>query len=151
MRLHSGVKPHKCTECDKVMPLVLYIFFTCLHFFVLFNLQSFAEPSALKAHISATHREGENEFPCEFCKKVRTCCVLSPPTLINLVFSFKMQVIKGKSNLIRHMKTHVVGVVEEFTCQVCGKVVKGEGNFKYHIKSHTEEKKFECSVCQKVN
>ena len=79
MRLHLGVKPHKCTECDKVMPLGLY-FFYLPSFFVLFNLQSFAEPSALKAHISATHREGENEFPCEFCGKVRSCCVLSPPT-----------------------------------------------------------------------
>lgn len=56
--------------------------------------QSFAEPSALKAHVSSTHREGENEFPCEFCGKVRTTELCpSSETVFLTVYSINIVIL----------------------------------------------------------
>lgn len=55
-------------------------------------------------------------------------------------------VVKSKLVLMKHLRTHD-SKQATYPCTVCGKVFSREDNLKIHMRIHTGEKPFVCSVC----
>ena len=57
------------------------------------------------------------------------------------------EVIKGGKRVFKkHMKQHPVA----FTCQLCGKTFKQKANLKSHTDIHLNERKYNCTMCEKA-
>ena len=71
MKTHTGARPYKCTECDKVrLYFVHWTVIRWLNFYFVNWIQSFTVKSYLKNHVKAIHVVGENKFTCDKCGKV---------------------------------------------------------------------------------
>lgn len=50
----------------------------------------------------------------------------------------------------KHMEFTHKQYKEIITCHHCGKLIKGSGSFKRHLKSHSDIRKFQCDICKKM-
>ena len=60
-----------------------------------------------------------------------------------------MSILKLKfcQNLLQNTYGPIKLGPEEFVCPICGKVMTTYGNMVIHIRVHTGEKPFKCSIC----
>ena len=55
-------------------------------------------------------------------------------------------IIGGRMNFKRHMKIHPL----EFPCEICGKIFKRKDIMKRHMEIHLNERKYQCTICDKA-
>ncbi|GAB0090300.1 hypothetical protein DMENIID0001_050190 [Sergentomyia squamirostris] len=87
----------------------------------------FRSPYKLRVHM-VTHT-GERKFECGLCEKK----------------------FAKKDVLSTHLKIHMANVhTANVTCSICGIVSKNAFSLKQHMRRHTADKSFQCSVCGKA-
>lgn len=55
-----------------------------------------------------------------------------------------------KSLLHEHMKTHPFEETRNFICTICNHGARNAYNLKRHMQTHSNDRSFECSICQKT-
>lgn len=55
-----------------------------------------------------------------------------------------------KSLLYEHMKSHPFEETRNFICKICNHAAKNAYNLKRHMQTHSNDRSFECSICQKT-
>jgi len=79
----------------------------------------------LTKHIKSIHTK-ELKYDCEICKYVFT----------------------ERGSLLKHVKT-VHDMIRSFVCNECDKTFTQSSNLKIHLRTHTKEKPYQCSFCEK--
>ncbi|XP_066253936.1 zinc finger protein 501-like [Euwallacea similis] len=60
------------------------------------------------------------------------------------------KIFRTNVKLNRHMKIHTTSPTEfPFKCNICGKAFAHGGNYKMHLRIHSNERPFKCPVCEK--
>ncbi|XP_072935277.1 zinc finger Y-chromosomal protein-like [Epargyreus clarus] len=81
----------------------------------------YTQQSSLQAHMECTHKKYLIEVTCHFCGKL----------------------VKGRSKVYRHLKTHTEA---KRPCTVCNKMFAKKG-LKQHMQRHSGIKSYTCEVC----
>lgn len=55
-----------------------------------------------------------------------------------------------KSLLHAHMKTHPFEETRNFICSICGHAARNAYNLRRHMQTHSNDRSFECPICQKT-
>ena len=129
--VHSGIKPYKCTQCEKT--------FNFHHSLKLHLLQhngqrphkcsickkAYLTSSHLKSHIEAVH-SSKKKHMCPVCDKA---------------FPYE-------NSLKMHMMLHTGE--KPFMCCICSKSFVSKSALKVHESSHVESKEYQCDICHKL-
>ncbi|KAJ0180940.1 hypothetical protein K1T71_003025 [Dendrolimus kikuchii] len=84
--------------------------------------KGYSQMGSLQAHRETTHKEYRVELTCQYCGKL----------------------IKGRSRLYKHMKSHQD---IKFQCENCNKMFKSRETLKVHMQRHSGFKRYTCELC----
>ncbi len=133
MRVHSGLKPFECSECD---------YKTC-------------EAGNLRRHVRDRHnsvknkkREAEKKRK-EERKEIRK---IKMKSIMQCRLCFKW--FSGKASLKDHLRNCHTGNYKTYECHICEKVVKTKPFLRLHISRHLQNQegrpKTPCKICGKI-
>ena len=140
INIHKGLKPYKCDLCDK----------------------SYSVEASLQDH-KIKHRA--KEFPCRYCgkflpsqKKLRKHVKCHGEKILeqaNEELKHKCEecgrLFYSPFNLKQHIKQIHMAVVkmDQYICQVCGKILKTKHGMDLHVVGCTDKGQFKCDFCGK--
>lgn len=133
MTIHSESRPYNCDICAK----------------------TFKTQKHLDLH-KKTHLDGEHKpknIPCQYCEKL-FCSMKEYDIHLQEhpehTDSFQCNVCNRKFALEARLKLHAKIHIRPFKiCQICGKSLASLASFNTHMRIHTNEKPFKCSMCPK--
>ncbi|XP_044743281.1 zinc finger protein 878-like [Chrysoperla carnea] len=117
---------------------------------------AFLREASLKLHVKKYHSDTPLEKQaCPLCGKVVYNVRLHTLHTHSNVRPHKCdqceKAFTFKSVLVKHVREKHLGIIQEFKalCPTCGKACPSQGELKKHLRTHIDERQFDCHLCTK--